>query len=149
MDSAFFSALDISPNVHKKWTYDFIYIIESTNGPATGSANANVAGTSFASAGYSGRVRVGRGASSPSIDMRGGSACEASRWRSDSGVACRLSGGIGQGLFVALSIGIQEPKNLLTRFIKIVQTRTDNMAFSWLACYDLSGTSCLVFIFNL
>jgi hypothetical protein len=81
--------------------------------------------------------------------MTGGSACEGSTWRSSSEVACRLSGGVGQGLFVVLSIGIQVPEYPLTRFIKIVQTRTDAMSFSWLACYDLSGTLCLVFIFNL
>jgi hypothetical protein len=38
---------------------------------------------------------VGRGALS-SVDMTVGSACEASRWRSDSGVECKAGGG-GQG----------------------------------------------------
>jgi hypothetical protein len=119
-----------------------------TNGPSSGCTSATVAGFSFGSAGYSGRVRVGRGASSSSIDMTGGSACEGSRWRSESGVACRLSGGVGKGLFVVLSIGIQVPQYPLTRFIKIVQTRTSRMSFSWLACYDLSGTFMFGFHFQ-
>ena len=43
----------------------------TSNGPSSGSSYATDAGFSFGSAGYSGRVRVGRGAAS-SADMTGG-----------------------------------------------------------------------------
>jgi hypothetical protein len=87
----------------------------TSNGPSSGSTSATVAGLSFGSAGYSGRGRVGRGASS-SVDMTGGTACEGSTWRSSSAVECRLSGGVGggapmrqgQGLPVVVTFGLQQ-----------------------------------------
>ena len=84
--------------------------------PSSGSSSATVAGFSFGSAGYSGRARVGRGAAS-SADMTGGSACEASTWRSSSVVECKASAGMGggshgspaaEGLPVVVTVGLQQ-----------------------------------------
>ena len=63
-----------------------------TNQPMSGCTSATVAGFSFGSCGYSGKARVGRGAVS-SMDMTGGTGCEASTWKSNSAVECRLSAG--------------------------------------------------------
>ena len=100
------------------WCYDGAVVSSvgyASNGPSSGSTSATVAGFSFGSAGHSGWARVGRGASS-SIDMTGGSACEGSTWRSDSGVECKLGGGVGggapvrqgQGLPVVVTFGLQQ-----------------------------------------
>ncbi|OBQ33731.1 MAG: hypothetical protein AN484_27070, partial [Aphanizomenon flos-aquae WA102] len=87
----------------------------ATNGPSSGCTSATVAGVGFGSWGYSARARVGRGGGSES-DMSGGSGCEASRWRSSSGVECKLGGGVGggsplrrgQGLPVVVTAGLQQ-----------------------------------------
>ncbi|OBQ31712.1 MAG: hypothetical protein AN484_28750, partial [Aphanizomenon flos-aquae WA102] len=87
----------------------------ATNGPSSGCTSATVAGLGFGSWGYSGQARVGRGAAG-AMDMTGGTACEASRWRSNSGVECRLSAGVGgggpmrpgQGLPVVVTAGLQQ-----------------------------------------
>ena len=100
------------------WCYDGAVVNGvggASNGPSSGSTSATVAGFSFGSAGLSGRARVGRGAPS-SIDMTGGSACEASTWTSSSAVACRLSRGVGggaplrqgHGLPVVVTFGLQQ-----------------------------------------
>ncbi|OBQ32129.1 MAG: hypothetical protein AN484_28250, partial [Aphanizomenon flos-aquae WA102] len=100
------------------WCYDGAVVSSvggASNGPSSGSSSATVAGFSFGSAGYSGRARVGRGAAS-SADMTGGSACEASTWRSSSVVECRVAGGLGggsplrlgQGLPVVVTFGLQQ-----------------------------------------
>ncbi len=68
----------------------------ATNGPSSGCTSATVAGLGFGSWGYSGQARVGRGVAG-AMDMTGGTACEASRWRSNSGVECRLSAGVEGG----------------------------------------------------
>jgi hypothetical protein len=87
----------------------------ATNGPSSGCASVTVAGFSFGSWGYSGKARVGRGAAS-SFDMTGGTACEASSWKSNSGVECKLSAGVGggapivqgRGLPVVVTFGLQQ-----------------------------------------
>ena len=100
------------------WSYDGAAVSaagNSSNGPSSGSTSATVAGSSLGSWGYSGKARVGRGAAS-SMDMRGGTACEASTWRSTSGVQCKLSAGVGggsplqrgQGLPVVVTFGLQQ-----------------------------------------
>ena len=74
-----------------------------------------IAGLGFGSFGYSGRVRVGRGSASDS-DMTGGSGCEMSAWKSNSGVECKLSAGVGggapmrqgQGMPVVVTFGLQQ-----------------------------------------
>ncbi len=58
---------------------------------------------------------MGRGAAS-SRDMTGGSACEASTWRSNSVLQCKLSAGVGggapmrqgEGLPVVVTMGLQQ-----------------------------------------
>jgi hypothetical protein len=100
------------------WCYDAAVVSSVgglTNGPSSGSTSATVAGFSFGSCGYSGKARVGRGAAS-SIDMTGGTACEASSWKSNSAVECKLSAGVGggapmrqgQGLPVVVTFGLQQ-----------------------------------------
>ena len=100
------------------WCYDGAVVSSvggASNGPSSGSSSATVAGFSFGSAGYSGLARVGRGAAS-SADMTGGSACEASTWRSNSVVECRVAGGlgggsplrVGQGLPLVVTAGLQQ-----------------------------------------
>ena len=77
-----------------------------TNGPSSGSTSATVAGFSFGGHGYSGGARVGRRAAS-SMDMTGGTACQASTWKSSSAVECKLSAGLGGGTYrVALGEGL-------------------------------------------
>ena len=81
------------------WCYDAAVVSSvggATNGPSSGCTSATVAGFSFGSWDYSGKARVGRGAAS-SMDMTGGTACEASKWKSNSGVECKLSAGVGGG----------------------------------------------------
>ncbi|OBQ32002.1 MAG: hypothetical protein AN484_28400, partial [Aphanizomenon flos-aquae WA102] len=100
------------------WCYDAAAVSSvggATNGPSSGCTSATVAGLGFGSWGYSGQARVGRGAAG-AMDMTGGTACEASRWRSSSGVECRLSAGVGgggpmrpgQGLPVVVTAGLQQ-----------------------------------------
>ena len=82
------------------WCYDGAVVSSvggASNGPSSGSSSATVAGLSFGSWGYSGKARVGRGADS-SADMTGGTACEASTWKSNSAVECKLSAGVGGGV---------------------------------------------------
>ena len=89
------------------WCYDAAAVSSAggaTNGPSSGSTSATVAGLGFGSWGCSGRARVGRGAVSDT-DMTGGTACEASTWRSSSGVECRLSAGGRGGLAHAAGTG--------------------------------------------
>ena len=81
------------------WCYDAAVASSvggATNGPSSGCTSATVVGFSFGGHGYSGGARVGRGAASSS-DMTGGTACQASTWRSDSAVECKLSAGSGGG----------------------------------------------------
>jgi hypothetical protein len=81
----------------------------SSVGPSSGSTQATVTGFSLGGQAYSSAVRMGRSHSS-SIDMAGGTACQASTWRSQSAVVCKMSGGVGggtQGLPVVLSGGLQ------------------------------------------
>ena len=98
------------------WSYDAAVVSSvggATNGPSSGSTSATVAGFSFGSWGYSGAVRLGRSMSTV-IGMTGGTACEASTWRSTSAVDCKLSAGVGgtargsnnQGLPVVVTFGL-------------------------------------------
>ena len=101
------------------WCYDAAVVSSVgglTNGPSSGCTSATVAGFSFGSWGYSGKARVGRGAAS-SVDMTGGTACEASSWKSNSAVECKLSAGLGgstyrvptrEGLPVVVTFGLQQ-----------------------------------------
>ena len=100
------------------WCYDAAVVSSAggaTNGPSSGCTSATVAGFSFGSWGYSGKARVGRGAVGD-MDMTGGTACEASTWRSNSAVECKLSAGVGggwpmrqgQGLPVVVTFGLQQ-----------------------------------------
>ena len=100
------------------WCYDAAAVSSVgglTNGPSSGSTSVTVAGAGFGGFGHSGRVRFGRGAASDS-DMTGGSGCEMSAWKSNSGVECKLSTGVGggfpmrrgQGLPVVVTFGLQQ-----------------------------------------
>jgi hypothetical protein len=58
-------------------------------------------------------VRVGRGAASL-MDMTGGTACEASTWRSNSVLVCKLVFGLDFGLSLHLSINMMSGMRLLS-----------------------------------
>jgi hypothetical protein len=105
-------------SVTRAWSYDGPVVsgVCVTNGPSTGSTSLTVVGQRMGVSGYSGGVRVGRMVSGSvgghgSTGMEGGSACEASRWVSDSGVGCKSAGGVGPhsgaGLPVVVSAGWQ------------------------------------------
>ena len=77
------------------WCYDAAAVSSvggAANGSWSGRTSATLAGLGFGSWSHSGRARVGRGAA---IGMTDGRMCEASRWRSSSGVECKLSAGVG------------------------------------------------------
>jgi hypothetical protein len=87
-----------------------------TNGPSSGSTCVFALGLSFGSSGISGRGRPGR-RSLFSTEFRRGSACEASSWKSNSGVKCKISswnegGADGMrakfGLPVVVTFGLQQ-----------------------------------------
>ena len=86
-----------------------------TNGPTSGSVSVTLSGSLFGRQGFSSQGRIGR-ASSFDSDMTGGSACEASTWRSDSSTLCKVSAGSGggwpmrrgRGMPVVVSAGLQQ-----------------------------------------
>jgi hypothetical protein len=102
-------------SVTRAWSYDgpVVSAVSVTNGPITGSTSVTVVGQRMGLSGYSAGVRLGLHfiSGNQSNASGGGSACEASRWVSDSGVGCKSAGGVGPrwgaGLPVVLSAGWQ------------------------------------------
>ena len=89
------------------WCYDAAVVSSaggSTNGPSSGSTSVTVAGFSFGSWGYSGRVRVGRGASIDT-DNFGFTSIVLSAWISSSVIHCKVFAGVGFRHSVHVSVG--------------------------------------------